>query len=120
MKVTANVHPADGVQSYEDAYEDTAKAMGHDTSKGDPIVFDATDRAFLDAYFDVLHRRLEKDGIDFWWVDWQVCTPKLPQSKTLRSFCLSKVSILRLLVSIRYGCSTTIISSTMLAMALGL
>ena len=30
-----------------------------------------TDRAFLEAYFDVLHHPMEEDGVDFWWVDWQ-------------------------------------------------
>ena len=71
LKVTANLHPADGVQSYEDAYGEMSKALGHDHSTGDPIAFDATNRAFVNAYFDVLHRRLEDDGVDFWWVDWQ-------------------------------------------------
>ena len=71
LKVTANLHPADGVQAYEDAYEEMAGALGHDTTKGDPIAFDATSRAFVNAYFDILHRRLEEDGMDFWWVDWQ-------------------------------------------------
>ena len=37
----------------------------------DPIAFDVTDPAFLDAYFEVLHRSLEDDGVDFWWLDWQ-------------------------------------------------
>ena len=71
LKVTPNLHPADGIHAYEDAYQDLAKALGHDTCNDDPIVFDATNRAFIDAYFDVLHRKLEDDGIDFWWVDWQ-------------------------------------------------
>ena len=70
LKVTPNLHPADGIHAYEDAYQDLAKALNHDTSNDDPIVFDATSRSFIDAYFDVLHRKLEDDGIDFWWVDW--------------------------------------------------
>ncbi len=28
-------------------------------------------REFLAAYFDVLHRQLEEQGVDFWWLDWQ-------------------------------------------------
>ena len=71
LAVTLNVHPADGVRAYEDAYPDMARAMGRDPGTGDPIAFDVTDRRFLAAYFDVLHRRLEDDGVDFWWVDWQ-------------------------------------------------
>lgn len=71
LRVTLNVHPADGVRAHEDAYTDMARALGLDPAAGDPIAFDVTDREFLTAYFDVLHRELEKDGVDFWWIDWQ-------------------------------------------------
>lgn len=69
LRVTLNVHPADGVRPHEDAFGAMAAALGRDTD--DAIPFDVTDRAFLDAYFDVLHRGLEQDGVDFWWLDWQ-------------------------------------------------
>lgn len=69
LRVTLNVHPADGVRTHEEAYPAMAEALG--VARGDPIPFDVTDRAFLDAYFDVLHRGLEDDGVDFWWLDWQ-------------------------------------------------
>ncbi|KAH8690286.1 putative alpha-xylosidase [Talaromyces proteolyticus] len=71
LHISLNDHPADGVQSFEDPYEEMAKVLNHDTSHGDPIPFDITNRAFLDAYFDILHRRFESEGIDLWWVDWQ-------------------------------------------------
>ncbi|KAJ5363526.1 uncharacterized protein N7496_009239 [Penicillium cataractarum] len=71
LHVSLNDHPADGVQSYEDPYEDMAIALNHDVSMGDPISFDITNQAFLDAFFDVLHRRFEREGLDLWWVDWQ-------------------------------------------------
>ena len=35
------------------------------------IKFDLTDPKFLDAYFKVVHRPYENDGVDFWWIDWQ-------------------------------------------------
>ena len=70
LRVTLNVHPADGVRPHEDAYEAMCDALGR-VPDGDPIAFDVTDRAFLEAYFDVLHRGLEADGVDFWWLDWQ-------------------------------------------------
>ncbi|MDQ0371822.1 glycoside hydrolase family 31 protein [Cellulomonas humilata] len=69
LRVTLNVHPADGVRPHEDAFPAMAAALGRTTD--DAIPFDVTDRAFLDAYFDVLHRGLEDDGVDFWWLDWQ-------------------------------------------------
>ncbi|KAK4149542.1 hypothetical protein C8A00DRAFT_37853 [Chaetomidium leptoderma] len=71
LKVTLNDHPADGIRAYEDQYEAVAKALNHDTSRNEPIQFDCTDRKFLDAYFDVLKLTLEKQGVDFWWIDWQ-------------------------------------------------
>ncbi|KAJ5998949.1 hypothetical protein N7451_006759 [Penicillium sp. IBT 35674x] len=71
LHISLNDHPADGVQSYEEPYEEMAIALKHDMAMGDPIAFDITNQAFLDAFFDVLHRRFERDGLDLWWVDWQ-------------------------------------------------
>ncbi len=71
LRVTLNVHPADGVRSYEEPYAAMAAALGRDASTGEPISFDVTDREFLTAYFEVLHRGLEAGGVDFWWLDWQ-------------------------------------------------
>ena len=71
LRVTLNVHPADGVRSYEEPYAAMAAALGRDASTGEPISFDVTDREFLTAYFEVLHRGLEEGGVDFWWLDWQ-------------------------------------------------
>ncbi|KAJ5819737.1 hypothetical protein N7474_005328 [Penicillium riverlandense] len=71
LHIALNDHPADGVQSYEDPYKEMAITLNHDTSLGDPIPFDITNQTFLDAFFDVLHRRFEKEGLDLWWVDWQ-------------------------------------------------
>lgn len=71
LKSTLNVHPADGIYRFEDAYQAMCKAMGQDPKLGDPVQFDITNRRFMDAYFDVLHHSLEDEGVDFWWVDWQ-------------------------------------------------
>jgi len=71
LKVTLNLHPADGVGKHEAAFADFAKAMGLDPAKTERIPFDCTDRKYMDAYFKLLHHPLEKMGIDFWWMDWQ-------------------------------------------------
>ncbi len=71
LRVTLNVHPADGVRAFEDVYPAMAEALGVDPGSGHPIAFDITDPAFLEAYFDVIHHRLEDEGVDFWWIDWQ-------------------------------------------------
>ena len=71
LRVTLNVHPADGVRGFEDAYARMAEALGRDPESDEPIAFDITDRAFLDAYLELVHHPLEAQGVDFWWLDWQ-------------------------------------------------
>lgn len=71
MRVTLNVHPADGVRAYEEAYLPMAKALDVDYEKEDKIPFDATDKRFMEAYFKYLHHPNEDRGVDFWWLDWQ-------------------------------------------------
>lgn len=71
MKTTLNVHPADGFRAYEECYPRVAEAMGVDTSKEEPVNFDIADPKFLSVYFEQVHHPMEKDGVDFWWLDWQ-------------------------------------------------
>jgi alpha-glucosidase (family GH31 glycosyl hydrolase) len=71
LHVTLNVHPAEGVRGHESMYQDMAKALGIDTTHEDPIAFDITDSKFVEAYFSYIHHAYEKDGVDFWWLDWQ-------------------------------------------------
>lgn len=71
FKITVNLHPAQGVRFFEDMYDDFAKAMDVDTKSKKVIPFDITDPKFIDAYFNILHKPYEKDGVDFWWIDWQ-------------------------------------------------
>ncbi|MEP6560725.1 MAG: TIM-barrel domain-containing protein, partial [Nakamurella sp.] len=71
LRITLNVHPADGVRAFEDVYPAVAHALGIDPTSGDPVAFDVTNPEFLAAYFEILHRSLENDGVDFWWIDWQ-------------------------------------------------
>ena len=69
--VTLNLHPADGVRGFEEAYEAMAVAMGVDPETEDRIPFDFSDREFIENYFTKLHHPHEADGVDFWWIDWQ-------------------------------------------------
>lgn len=71
LRVTLNVHPAEGVRGHEIMYKPMAKALGHDTSHEDPIDFDITDESFVKAYFEYIHHPYEEEGVDFWWLDWQ-------------------------------------------------
>ena len=71
MKVTLNVHPADGIRAYEDLYPRVAEKMDIDPSSQIPVQFDAADPKFMEVYFKELHHPLEEEGVDFWWIDWQ-------------------------------------------------
>ncbi|KAF5007639.1 hypothetical protein FDECE_6025 [Fusarium decemcellulare] len=71
LKITLNDHPHAGVHHHEDQYEEMAKELGHDTCSRAPILFNPVDPTFMRSYLNTLHRSLEKDGCDFWWVDWQ-------------------------------------------------
>ena len=71
LKVTLNLHPADGVRSFEDMYAEMADATGIDKTTEKTVEFDLTDKKFVNAYFDILHHPYENQGVDFWWIDWQ-------------------------------------------------
>ncbi len=71
LHITLNLHPADGVQFYEKQYEEMAKALGIDPKTKAPVAFRCGSDDFWNAYFDILHKPYEKDGVDFWWIDWQ-------------------------------------------------
>lgn len=70
-KISLNVHPADGIRAFEDGYKEFAKFMGVDAEKEDPVLFDIADEKFCEGYFKYIHHKLEKQGVDFWWIDWQ-------------------------------------------------
>lgn len=71
MRVTLNVHPADGVRAHEEMYLPMAKELGIDYANEDKIPFDTGSRAFMNAYLKYLHHPNEEQGVDFWWLDWQ-------------------------------------------------
>ncbi|ORY50561.1 hypothetical protein BCR33DRAFT_781262 [Rhizoclosmatium globosum] len=50
IRVTVNLHPADGVMAHEDVYPEMARRLG---------------------VFRVVIGNIEKDGIEFFWLDWQ-------------------------------------------------
>ncbi|KAJ4286375.1 hypothetical protein N0V88_008042 [Collariella sp. IMI 366227] len=71
LKITLNDHPHAGIHHHEDLYEAMAHELGHDISAHAPILFNPVDPKFMHAYLNTLHRALEQDGCDFWWIDWQ-------------------------------------------------
>lgn len=71
LRTTLNLHPALGVQSFEEAYPAFATDMGLDPAQGETIPFHITNQDFTRNYFELLHHPLEEQGVDFWWMDWQ-------------------------------------------------
>lgn len=78
-RVTLNLHPADGVQPFEEGYSRMAEAMGLSPDENKTIPFDFVDKRFREGYFDALLYPMEREGVDFWWIDWQQGTEsKIP------------------------------------------
>lgn len=71
LHITLNLHPADGVRYFEDMYEQMAVANGIDPATKKTVDFKCGSDTFWNSYFDILHKPYEKDGVDFWWIDWQ-------------------------------------------------
>ena len=71
LKTTMNLHPASGIQPWEQAYPAMARAMGIDPATKKYIPFDPTDKKWATNYLNLVLHPLEKQGVDFWWLDWQ-------------------------------------------------
>ena len=71
LHITLNLHPADGIAFYEDCYEESKKQLGLNLEKKETILFDLTDKKFKEHYFKNILGSYQKDGVDFWWIDWQ-------------------------------------------------
>ena len=83
-----NDHPADGVRSNEEHYPEflsMLKEAGYtervpcpdrpcrdQSSDGkENFRFNAGDPDYMRAFFEAAHRPREREGVDFWWLDWQ-------------------------------------------------
>jgi alpha-glucosidase len=71
LRTTLNLHPASGIQPWEAQYPAMAPAVGVDPETKAWIPFHIEDRDFARAYFDHVIHPLERQGVDFWWLDWQ-------------------------------------------------
>jgi len=71
LKTSLNLHPASGIQPWEDSYPQMARAMGIDPASHQYVPFDITDKKYVTNLFNLVLHPLEKQGVDFWWLDWQ-------------------------------------------------
>lgn len=99
FKTALNLHPASGINPREDIYEEFVKDYltrtddydgpegliygeggykfaGNDNPVGTkgqkaPVPFRIDQKEWADAYFNSVLHPMQKQGVDFWWLDWQ-------------------------------------------------
>lgn len=70
LKVALNLHPADGISNGEDGFAAIRSDMGLATSATN-VPWMLEDSTFYRTFFKNIIRVREKEGVDFWWIDWQ-------------------------------------------------
>lgn len=71
VKLTLNLHPADGFAFYEEPYRAIAADIGMNPEGKDTIPWVTSDKKLMKAVFKNALHPMEKEGVDFWWLDWQ-------------------------------------------------
>ena len=85
LKTSLNLHPASGLQTFEEPYEAFVKdylsragedydgPRGYKDADGNPVYvpFRMDQQAWADAYFASVLDPIGNLGVDFWWLDWQ-------------------------------------------------
>ncbi|MBR6246999.1 MAG: DUF5110 domain-containing protein [Bacteroidales bacterium] len=84
VKTSLNIHPAAGIQTFEEPYERfvkdyTSRTSDYDGPKGfvkpdgkkTYVPFRIDQQEWADAYMNSVMHPFEKQGVDFWWLDWQ-------------------------------------------------
>lgn len=71
LKITLNLHPADGIPTYEDKYAQLATYLGLDTLSNETIPYEGSNPRFMRGWLDKILLPLQNQGVDFWWLDWQ-------------------------------------------------
>ena len=70
LKTALNLHPASGIQPYEEPYKRFVKEYEWN-EVGKSVPFKIDEQQWADAYFSTVLEPFEKIGVDFWWLDWQ-------------------------------------------------
>lgn len=92
LKVSLNLHPADGVDSDEEYFKFMCNDLGLDASTTTNIPWALEDSAFYKSLFKRIIRARERQGVDFWWIDWQQgLTSDLGKGKLSRTFWINHV-----------------------------
>jgi len=71
LTVCMNLHPASGIQPFEEKYPEMARVMGIDPVTQKYVPFDIVNKNFANNFMKIILHPMEEDGVDFWWLDWQ-------------------------------------------------
>lgn len=71
LRTALNLHPADGISSGDDGFSRMCSDLGLDKSTTNTIPWQLEDSTFYRTFFNNIMRVREKQGVDFWWLDWQ-------------------------------------------------
>jgi alpha-glucosidase (family GH31 glycosyl hydrolase) len=71
LKNTLNLHPASGVQPWEERYPEMANASGINPESQIYVPFQIENKTFAQNLWNIMLQPIEEQGIDFWWLDWQ-------------------------------------------------
>ena len=71
LQVTMNLHPADGIKTWEEKWPAMSEWMGNDTALHKDIPYEGSNKRFMAGWLNTVLHPMEKDGVDFWWIDWQ-------------------------------------------------
>lgn len=69
-KTALNLHPADGIGSSDENFAKIRTDMGLDASVT-TVPWQLEDSTFYRTFFKNIMRVRERQGVDFWWLDWQ-------------------------------------------------
>ncbi len=75
FKTSLNLHPASGIQTYEECYpsfvKDYSARTGEQWPEGEYVPYRMSQKAWAESYFQTVLHPIQKQGVDFWWLDWQ-------------------------------------------------
>ncbi len=71
LKVTVNLHPAEGFDHWEECYPALSESLGSDPADTSRIEWINSDKKFMTNMFEQVMHPMQKEGVDFWWLDWQ-------------------------------------------------
>lgn len=71
LHVTLNLHPASGIQPWEESYSEMKRRMGMKPVGERYVPFRIADKKFAENWLNVSLGQREDEGVDFWWIDWQ-------------------------------------------------